>query len=669
MLLMIPFHFQKGNKTAGCEDAPPIAKEMYSIVCDGLGGSGSTKHNIVDSETNAVVSRTSAYLGSRIVSSCVENYYTGNVKFIENLLFPNNNSFAPIDIFVRDLKRKISEELETNVKNLGVEPPTSKALKLFPTTLASSIYLERNRMLRILVIWAGDSRVYKLSPSRGLQLLSLDDADAADESMNSASAMNNCISARNQFHLNYAVYDINEPCILFSCSDGCFDYIQSPLHLEWLLLNTILDCMPEGNNDLGISLANTIKDSMYSSIGDDTTMAGICYCINTVSEIKQLYQNRMRTFGQSAVNMNECIKNLKDIQGKRDSAAKTCRIYEGKIQDSIQTEICKSLHMKQSSGLYSFIKSLNCYGRYISTETKIDEIAQKNCDEALCKLKTEINKEKENCMMLMTYDYMKWQRIQDEQNNKSFFYKRQAIRNLYENEKPLSNKMYANPLGSVQVLETFLKMYSRPEFIKYLEKNHTDNSEKTDDIINEQINAIHNIINLIGLCDDMFVDIWSQSYFSTRNFEGEYSQIKNDMSVKINMEAALKEPNRCEYLSNVTLQSIAEYNKRINELTTVEKKYELEAKQQKENLPKAFYEKNRQEILENLFSQPLDILLKLFENTSVNEEFLRKVKNAKDELTKTEAEIVSAQRKVDLIWNSYRFNYELYKFAKMKGVV
>lgn len=44
--MMFPFSFQKGNKTAGCEDAPPVSNIRFSVVCDGLGGAGSTKHKV-----------------------------------------------------------------------------------------------------------------------------------------------------------------------------------------------------------------------------------------------------------------------------------------------------------------------------------------------------------------------------------------------------------------------------------------------------------------------------------------------------------------------------------------------------------------------------------------------------------------------------------------------
>ena len=55
--MMLPFSFQKGNKAAGCEDAPPVSNIKFSVVCDGLGGAGSTKHKV--EEAGTVVMRTS----------------------------------------------------------------------------------------------------------------------------------------------------------------------------------------------------------------------------------------------------------------------------------------------------------------------------------------------------------------------------------------------------------------------------------------------------------------------------------------------------------------------------------------------------------------------------------------------------------------------------------
>ncbi len=50
------------------EDAPPEATEKLLIVCDGLGGTGQTKHKIGDQYY------TSAYIGSRCVSDAIKKY-------------------------------------------------------------------------------------------------------------------------------------------------------------------------------------------------------------------------------------------------------------------------------------------------------------------------------------------------------------------------------------------------------------------------------------------------------------------------------------------------------------------------------------------------------------------------------------------------------------------
>lgn len=305
--MMLPFSFQKGNKAAGCEDAPPVSNIKFSVVCDGLGGAGSTKHKV--EEAGTVVMRTSGYLGSRVVADSVTDFYDVNYERIANILFSNGNSVIALQAVIEELKSTIKTALSTKMTKLGIDPMLTrkKALKIFPTTLASALYFQDSEKLKILAIWAGDSRVYVLSPTKGLQLLSLDDAVNADREMNSASEMNNCISAGNAFRLNYSIFEMDEPGIVFCCSDGCFDYLPSPLHFEWLVLQTILSCVPNVTSDnLGEAFANSVRDSVYQSIGDDTTMAGTIYKINSTNELRETFAVRMEQFGQ----LNVCQGNI-----------------------------------------------------------------------------------------------------------------------------------------------------------------------------------------------------------------------------------------------------------------------------------------------------------------------------------------------------------------------
>lgn len=145
--MMLPFSFQKGNKAAGCEDAPPVSNIKFSVVCDGLGGAGSTKHKV--EEAGTVVMRTSGYLGSRVVADSVTDFYDVNYERIANILFSNGNSVIALQAVIEELKSTIKTALSTKMTKLGIDPMLTrkKALKIFPTTLASALYFQDTKVV------------------------------------------------------------------------------------------------------------------------------------------------------------------------------------------------------------------------------------------------------------------------------------------------------------------------------------------------------------------------------------------------------------------------------------------------------------------------------------------------------------------------------------------
>lgn len=406
--MMLPFSFQKGNKAAGCEDAPPVSNIKFSVVCDGLGGAGSTKHKV--EEAGTVVMRTSGYLGSRVVADSVTDFYDVNYERIANILFSNGNSVIALQAVIEELKSTIKTALSTKMTKLGIDPMLTrkKALKIFPTTLASALYFQDSEKLKILAIWAGDSRVYVLSPTKGLQLLSLDDAVNADREMNSASEMNNCISAGNAFRLNYSIFEMDEPGIVFCCSDGCFDYLPSPLHFEWLVLQTILSCVPNVTSDnLGEAFANSVRDSVYQSIGDDTTMAGTIYKINSTNELRETFAVRMEQFGQLAIQMNDALKVQKNWRNEKDSAAKKCRLFENKVTADLRASVTDALIKKTPTMLCSYIGTLPCYADYQESIKAIDEQVDVECVAELESLDKQLIEMKEICVEMIVRDYLR----------------------------------------------------------------------------------------------------------------------------------------------------------------------------------------------------------------------------------------------------------------------
>lgn len=65
-----------------------------------------------------------------------------------------------------------------------------------------------------------------------------------------------------------------------------------------------------------------MRDSVYQSIGDDTTMAGTIYKINSTNELRETFAVRMEQFGQLAIQMNDALKVQKNWRNEKDSAAK-----------------------------------------------------------------------------------------------------------------------------------------------------------------------------------------------------------------------------------------------------------------------------------------------------------------------------------------------------------
>lgn len=88
--------------------------------------------------------------------------------------------------------------------------------------------------------WAGDSRCFLLTPDRGLQQISRDDAEIDDalEIMIADQPMTNLVSASGEFriHRNGPI-PLDRPSVLVCATDGFFNYVETPALFEFALLN------------------------------------------------------------------------------------------------------------------------------------------------------------------------------------------------------------------------------------------------------------------------------------------------------------------------------------------------------------------------------------------------------------------------------------------------
>lgn len=261
------------------QDAPPVANDKFLIVCDGLGGDGSAKH-ITGSEEKPHMNK-SAYLGSRKLSKICVEFFEENYEALLS---------TDIEKCIERLKVKINEEL-TAYATKYPKTEDSKGGMVFPTTLAAVVYKEDDKGVNATVIWAGDSRVYMLTEENSLQQLSKDDVVGEfDACFGKDCRMSNCISQDEPFFINYASYKLPKQCVIFACSDGCFDFTKSPMHFEMEILKALFGAK-ELESRILESCFKTVFESMNS--GDDCTLSGVVFNYSS-DDMERTIKNRLK---------------------------------------------------------------------------------------------------------------------------------------------------------------------------------------------------------------------------------------------------------------------------------------------------------------------------------------------------------------------------------------
>lgn len=267
------------EKTSGeGEDAPPLLEllgedrsEILMGVFDGLGGAGAMAVTLSNGE-----SQSNAYLASRLVRQVCRDYFTGR-------------SFR-VDDDMATLVKELKTQLE-NALRAGIEGAVQQGSKLrgtlvhqLPTTLALA-YARANSAgtVQTLVTWAGDSRIYCLDPRGGLVQLTVDDLQTPGDAfanLTNDSPMSNFASASRTFRLNYRAGEVAMPCILLAATDGCFDYLPTPMHWEYLLLYTLVRA------NTTAEWRRELEQRLTEVAGDDVSLVLVGMGFNSFGELK-----------------------------------------------------------------------------------------------------------------------------------------------------------------------------------------------------------------------------------------------------------------------------------------------------------------------------------------------------------------------------------------------
>jgi serine/threonine protein phosphatase PrpC len=259
----ISFAFNLGKIPDQGEDSDPILRDGPDLgllgVFDGMGGAGGTVYETPEGR------RTGAYLASRIARDVVE-------QRMLDLLEPDwrlNGRAA-----ARNLQHSVQQALKQRLQELNPAPSSlrSRLIRALPTTMAL-VALQRTQpggpTWAGHVFWAGDSRAYVFE-SRGASQLSTDDLrDPGDALANLRrdSVVSNALSADTEFHINYRRVELRAPFLVVCATDGCFGYVRTPMHFEYLVLRHLL----EARNTEAWSSA--LQAEIAAVTGDDAAMS------------------------------------------------------------------------------------------------------------------------------------------------------------------------------------------------------------------------------------------------------------------------------------------------------------------------------------------------------------------------------------------------------------
>ncbi|MBU3751208.1 MAG: hypothetical protein FGM52_12310, partial [Mycobacterium sp.] len=240
---------------------------------DGMGGAGSAKVGIDGLEVSG------AYAASRLVRQVVERaFWSGRSGSMD----------------ADALSESISEEfamrrpVDQDGDSAGVI--RGSMIKVLPTTAAVVVAEEASQgRWMVDVMWAGDSRVYAITQTDGLQQLTRDDVEDPDPmtQIRSDQGLKNLISASGAFRLNSARLELVEPFVLLAATDGLFHYLPTPGSLEYLVLQSLQEC-----RDSEDAMAKTLGFKATQVARDDVSFALAAAGVPSLSLLRFMFRKR-----------------------------------------------------------------------------------------------------------------------------------------------------------------------------------------------------------------------------------------------------------------------------------------------------------------------------------------------------------------------------------------
>jgi hypothetical protein len=274
------------------EDADPLLRVDPSNhvvmigVFDGLGGSGSMRSNGADGI------HTSAYYAARVARDCTDTFLRSAAPFAD--VTPDALAGVLAQHLVRDLQAHDAEWGRASASRLR-----STLFRRLPTTAAIAVVRPSRKGTRATVLWAGDSRCFVLSPTCGLQQLTVDHLRTPGDALanlTNDSSISNCITADEPFFVDGCELLLPTPCIVLAATDGCFGYVATPMHFESLLLASLLD-----GGSSAKQWGTALRARTTAVAADDASLALVAVGWRTHRALRHAFADRFRLLRETYI--------------------------------------------------------------------------------------------------------------------------------------------------------------------------------------------------------------------------------------------------------------------------------------------------------------------------------------------------------------------------------
>ena len=252
-------------------------------VFDGCGGAGSRKHELYTDHSEA-------FMASRLCAGAFYDYFqSGTVDSASDTQIRQGLETAA-------LQRLRTYAPASSEGGFRIKGSLSRTL---PCTAAAAFVRRSERgTFLVSVLWAGDSRVY-LWNSDGLAQLTTDHTSVPDafETLYDDGILNNIFCSDRDVALHLHTIELQAPFLLFTATDGCFNYIPSPMEFEAFLLSTLLQAENVAQWKTGL------LDVLDQIASDDHAMCLASFGYDTFSALHKAAEKRYQFLDQKYLPM------------------------------------------------------------------------------------------------------------------------------------------------------------------------------------------------------------------------------------------------------------------------------------------------------------------------------------------------------------------------------